>query len=862
MNRRLLWCFFSILLPSFAYADVTVSGPLTSDTTWSPANGVYVLGPGVSVPPGVTLTIEPGTIVKANIANSSTIVWLEVRGRLVVDGTSEAPVHFTSIRDDAIGGDTNGDGNATSPSPINWIGLVFRSGSQGEIRHGVIRYSGAFDGIYRAGVFNYGGAVFISRTSFEKNFQADIYQTAGISALNNNSFDDDNYAIRIQGGDLSVVNNSFHPNTVVVNETATKLDLRNNWWGSETGPRTASNPGGLGAFLSGPALYSPWLMQPPESAPEPQKINPVIIVPGIMSTELLEDKIVDNKIWVNTVQIASSITDDFLDVLKMDESGNSINSNILTGEIIKELNNADYWRGLLGQLSLKYHDNSDLSEYPYDWRLDNKSSVLKLKEKIDEIKTEKGVEKVDLVAHSMGGLLVKQYLKDYGGDSINKFIDIATPHTGAPSSYKILMYGDNLGVSKFFDLININAGKIKEISQNMPAVYQLLPSQKYFDDSDNDYRYYVFSAVNGEDRLTFEETSNYLKATGRNSLLVDRANVFHQEIDDLNPGDFGVETYNIAGCGTPTIGQFYILQEGEHPIYNIRMINGDGTVPLKSAEAMSASKTYYVKNAQHALMPSTAGVKELISGLLVSTSTEFDISPFPNLNMSAEGCSVPDGKLVSFHSPVELHVYDNVGNHAGPDSNGDIENKINGVVYEVIGDNKFAYLPDGLDYEIIGTPTGAGTFDIRIQTVSDGEVTALSYWNELPVDQTNFSVGNEVPTTISNITASATLTQDAAADITKPTTEIEIKGNEKSPDHYISSVHVTLTAMDDNAGVLKTEYSLDDGQTWLSYNDPIHVNDRGGVKLMYKSTDRAGNVEIIKSKIINIIWPGNSGKKN
>ena len=590
--------------------------------------------------------------------------------------------------------------------------------------------------------------------------------------------------------------------------------------------------------------------------------DPVIIVPGIMSTELLEDKIVDDKIWINTLQIVGSITDDFLDALKMDGNGDSINRNILIGDIIKELNNADYWRGLFEELSREYQENSNLIEYPYDWRSDIKSSSLKLKEKIDEIKTAKGVERVDLIAHSMGGLLVKKYLKDYGGDSINKFIDVGTPHTGAPSSYKILMYGDNLGVSKFFGLININAGKIKEISQNMPSVYQLLPSYEYFDDSDSNYKYYIFNAVNGDGRLTFEQTSNYITNSGRNASLIDKAKTFHQEIDNLNPADFGIETYNIVGCGTPTIGQFYILQEGEHPVYNIKMINGDGTVPLKSAQAMAATKTYYVKNAQHALMPSTSGVKELISRLLISTSSEFDISPFPNLSVSAEGCSIPNGKIVSFHSPVELHVYDSASNHAGPDSNGDIENKIDGVTYEVIGDNKFAYLPDGVNYELVGIPTGSGTFDVRVQTITDGEVTALSYWHQLPVEQTSFEIGRDVPDTILNVPASSVLNQEAANDVTKPITEVIIKGNKKSLDEYISSVHVSLVAMDDSAGVLKTEYSIDNGETWMSYNDPIHINDRGGVKVMYKSTDRVGNVEVIKSKIINIIYPGNSGNKN
>jgi len=483
--------------------------------------------------------------------------------------------------------------------------------------------------------------------------------------------------------------------------------------------------------------------------------TPVIIVPGIMGSKLLEDNPVDNLIWPNTIQIVASISDDFLDFLKMDTDGNSINTNVITGTILKTLNDTDYFDGLFNSLSTSgYEENVDLFENPYDWRLDilkiasdiEANAVLSLKEKIDQIKTERGVTKVNLVAHSMGGLLVKKYLKDYGGDSVEKFIDIGTPHNGSPSAYKILMHGDNLGVSKFLGLININGNRIKEISQNMPAVYQLLPSQKYFETADSNY--YVFDGVNNSQRLNFSQTKEHMASQGRNSALVERADAFHQEIDNLDPATYGVDTYNFVGCGTPTIGQFYLLEGGDHPIYNIKMINGDGTVPLKSAEAMNALKTYYVKNAQHALMSSTSGVKDLIAEILTSTSTEFDISPYSNLALSADNCAIPNGKIVSFHSPIELHVYDSSGNHTGPDTNGDIENELSGVIYEVIGDNKFAFLPAGTEYTIKGNATAAGTLDTRIQEIVSGEVATTTLWTDVALTSTTqvqFSINSNTP---------------------------------------------------------------------------------------------------------------------
>lgn len=473
--------------------------------------------------------------------------------------------------------------------------------------------------------------------------------------------------------------------------------------------------------------------------------TPVIIVPGIMGSKL---EINGEEKWPNLIAITFSLNDSFLNDLILNLNLESINP-IETSSIIRGLAGQDFFSGLFSSLeNNSLEENEDSFEFPYDWRLDVESTALELKERIDEIKAERGVEKVDLVAHSMGGLLVKKYLEEFGGDSIEKFIDIGTPHTGAPKAFKILQYGDNFGFEKV-GLNLLNPNRIKEISQNMPAVYELLPSQEYFDTPDD---YYVFNAASGEDRLTFDQTSSYLNAAGRNSSLVDRANALHQEIDNLNPATYGVETYNIVGCGTPTIGQFYILDDtAGHPIYNIKMINGDGTVPLRSAEAMAATSTYYVKNAQHALMPSTSGVKELIADILTSTSTSFDISPYSNLAMSSSGCTIPDGRIVSMHSPIELHVYDSNGNHTGPDSNGDIENNIAGVTYEVIGDNKFAYLPNGVNYTIKGNATNSGTFDVRIQEVVGGEVATTTLFTNLPlttVTQAQFSIGSSLPTYI------------------------------------------------------------------------------------------------------------------
>ncbi len=610
--------------------------------------------------------------------------------------------------------------------------------------------------------------------------------------------------------------------------------------------------------------------------PTPSR-TPVIIVPGIMGSELVDvNSIVNNVIWPNPTKIALSISDDFLDILRMNVIGLPLNDSIVIKDIVREINQTNYFAGLISKLKQDgYIEGIDLFVFPYDWRYEINNSTSDLAEKIDQIKTEVDVQKINIIAHSMGGLIVKEYLRNYGGDSVNNFIDVGTPQVGAPSAFKTLMYGEDLGIRYLFGLFNLNQERIKIITQNMPSVYELLPSSLYgnylydLDDFDD-------NGVRGS--LSYTDTKEFMKNTGRNSALIERAGAFHQEIDNLNPADYGVKTYNIVGCGTETLGKIFVMNKETSggTEYIISYVNGDGTVPLKSAEAIPAYKTYYLKNATHALMPSTSGVKELIVNILTATSTEdFDISPYSNLATTATGCNIPNGKIVSFHSPIDLHIYDSGNNHAGPNANGDIENNIPGVSYEIIDDNKFAFLPDGVEYIIKGSATDAGTFNARIRTVQNENVVETRYFNEVPLlttTQITFIVGQEISNFISidnngddifesQIQATSILNALQSQDVTKPVTTLDIKGNKLSDGFYISAVQIRLSAIDDNSGILKTQYSLNGGLTWNTYKKQFVINTRGGVELMYRSTDRAGNIEPIKIANINIIYPGNSGNK-
>ncbi|MCB0113846.1 MAG: right-handed parallel beta-helix repeat-containing protein [Caldilineaceae bacterium] len=91
----------------------------------------------VTVPEESKLILTAGTTVKLMDER------IDVRGALLANGTAEAPVVFTSQRDDSFGGDTNSDGTKTSPAPGDWRNIIFAPTSTGsKLLHTWIGYGG------------------------------------------------------------------------------------------------------------------------------------------------------------------------------------------------------------------------------------------------------------------------------------------------------------------------------------------------------------------------------------------------------------------------------------------------------------------------------------------------------------------------------------------------------------------------------------------------------------------------------------------------------------------------------------------------------------------------------------------------
>lgn len=105
-----------LLMPHVVSAATFIEDSIVYEepVVWTQAGSPYVLGPEVLVEvlSTASLTIEPGVVVKFDQDSL-----LSVQGDFSAVGTAAEPIAFTSIKNDAIGGDTNGDGSASLPQP-------------------------------------------------------------------------------------------------------------------------------------------------------------------------------------------------------------------------------------------------------------------------------------------------------------------------------------------------------------------------------------------------------------------------------------------------------------------------------------------------------------------------------------------------------------------------------------------------------------------------------------------------------------------------------------------------------------------------------------------------------------------------
>ena len=638
------------------------------------------------------------------------------------------------------------------------------------------------------------------------------------------------------------------------------------------------------------------------TTPEPSPIeNPVIFIPGIGGSELKTSQDIiwsaDNghggtfshaypaneKIWVNEDEAKLPFSDDYFDILRLKEDGVTPEASLsLTGDLTSfgypEIDS--FFEGL------GYTKGTNFFVFPYDWRLDVRSNKDSLDALVEEVKTKSGKDKVDIVSHSMGGLVARYYISDSSkAAKVNKLISLGAPHLGSVEALKTLMYGLPLGkpIFKIFN-IGIAASETKDVFRNLPSASQLLPSSKYLDFYNNSDKNspYPFDDERDIDNnqvrgiLNFDQIKTLLTNLAHNMTVFSFGEQFHNAIDPVLNQSNGVKIYLITGSGQPTLGQIRETWWVTWPINLISkaeeiFINGDETVPLYSAslkkdsqDLSGAEKIYYVEQTHSDLVSKTGAAMQAVKEILnESNSLPVEVK---DQKISLEG------QHISVDNNVNLDIYDSTGKHTGLNSDEEVEVNIPNTFYSSTDNTKNIFVKKSAGV-VTAKVTSSETknTDIKIFNYEQDNINKTIFYNDVSINsQTTiqFTVdpnSTSAPTLTAGTTtiqSTSEISGSTAADQTSPSSSISFSGDKNSLGIYTSTVLVILTRSDTESGILKTEYSLDDGKTVHIYQDAFPISNSGKTTIQYRSIDKLGNEELPKTTTIELSLPNTGSSSN
>ncbi len=562
------------------------------------------------------------------------------------------------------------------------------------------------------------------------------------------------FRTHLVANDNTIVGNTRYGVFTFPTDPLLEFDFTGNWWGDASGPYHATlNPEGLGnavSELTENVNFDSWCER--EGC---DTRYPVIIVPGLLGTELVkptEDG--EETIWLDLVRNALNVGDEFLEVLGFEEDLTPSDLNIIIGDVIRrEMIDLVVAKPTLFNYSFSlieefknqgYTEGTDLFLFPYDWRYGvDGLNVNKLKEKIAEVMALAGSDKVDIVAHSMGGLITKKYVLENADHYLNKVVMVGVPNTGAPKAVKNLIIGDG-------NLLTADSA-MKNISKNAPAAYDVLPSREYYDKKGS-FVEIVEKSIEGDTHknLTYEEAVSFLIADhGLNAqAMIEAMDLHTSEFDNYDMRSAGLELYSINGCKEPTISKFrevripqgaeLLLRDTLPPYILPHLTPGDKTVPLESATNLPINQEnkFYALAGEHGEMLTAEGIRQQIVNIIAGSSlSTLDGDSEEIITQDINKCEL-NGRAIAIYSPLAIEVIDQDGNRAGFYEDGtSVENNIPNASFEVFGEQKFVFLPtdDGQTYTVNIYGTGTGVFTLTDSTITGNEVVSMQVFSNIAV---------------------------------------------------------------------------------------------------------------------------------
>jgi phosphatidylserine/phosphatidylglycerophosphate/cardiolipin synthase-like enzyme len=405
----------------------------------------------------------------------------------------------------------------------------------------------------------------------------------------------------------------------IVHNWSDKIDMVLDTWGPCGGHEigghhqksaVAANDEGLIGFCGGvDAAFARWAL-PSHNLTLANKY-PVIVIPGIMGSGLRRDWFENLELKFKSETIWPTLSGTELRKLAMKSDGSDVLPNIEVDGIILDFHGTGY-KDLLEYFNKNGYSDDLLVACPYDWRRHLKYAAGMLSARIDNLQQKRGIDKVIIVAHSMGGLVARYFASSGNASKIRRLIQLGTPNHGSPKSYLMIKFGKE-GPIPWYVPEGPNESDYLASCSNMQGIYHLLPDAGYFS------LYKGKLNEQGQDGGVFETNKSYTDPTEvyqKGATALPNTAMAKEAMDTYNNvlGDVShcADTHIVVGHAVAmfntdykdTIGRVEVDTKKPKAPKTLDTI-GDKTVPMKSAENLTdvyrkkGTNLHYYPNINH-----------------------------------------------------------------------------------------------------------------------------------------------------------------------------------------------------------------------------------------------------------------------
>jgi pimeloyl-ACP methyl ester carboxylesterase len=609
---------------------------------------------------------------------------------------------------------------------------------------------------------------------------------------------------------------------------------------------------------------------------------PLIFLPGIMGSQLVTGD--GDEAWPRAIQTLISSNDEHLDQLQLKDDGytNCDGCDIYVGEVLRKILTVDVYDttiNLIRKAGYTFDDDGipepgeNFFLFPFDWRRSAASNAEVLLQYIDYVRAATGSPRVNLLAHSQGGLVAEALTSSPASvGRVNRVVTLGTPYFGAAKATGSLQYKEPCE-SEAFGFCVLDNDEVAKLARNFPGMLELLPSAPYYQYVGSPiYRMYD---ADGDGIIDGALNPSQVRAvlSDQNLALIDQASQWHQSVDSWHPADPQLGLTRIVGTGLNSIasvidervmkctGYLWWRKCQLVPHVSFGYVTGDGTVPRGSAAPPASlaggAPTYYVGGVGHGDLPKKDYVLATALSVLAGQGPTGPRDIQGGVAVSEEPTPLSGTEVAVTGAATGLFT-DPDGNRTGvvDTSTGQALRDIPGSTYNAGADFSSTFLTAGSatgqwtateDGEIRVTVRGyadevpATTVPYPIVTVPAGAVLHLGSvgipLGTPPVLTVDDNADGTVDRTVSALPA---VNGSAAADIIAPTSSATVQ-------HYVAAdgshrARVTVTATDTGgAGVDRIEWAYDPDATTGTYTGTLDLPDTGTVYL--RAIDKAGNVQ-------------------